>query len=149
MDNGAGAGEAGELLERLVEDVAGIEVWYDENISSTFYRRVWNLFGGDTWIDCCVELHFPIDEIVRMVLMDFFDCIVDFFEVGVFATGTVGGIGKHSDFGLFAGIFSKCFCSIFDDSVELLFGGLLINAAVGESEGCVVFLADETAREKR
>ena len=82
-----------------------------------------------------------------MVLVNFVYAKMIFCEVGILAAGAVGGVGKKGNNGLFAGVFNECFGGVFDDGVELFFGGLLIDAAVGESKSFAVFLADETAGE--
>ena len=71
---------------------------------------------------------------------------MDFFEVGIFAAGAVCGVGKHGDFWSFASEVLESYGSIFDYGVELLFGWEFINAAVGEGEKLIAFLADETTR---
>ena len=51
LDDRAGAGEAGELLEGFVEDVAGVEVWDDENVGLAGDGAFGGLLGGDLGID--------------------------------------------------------------------------------------------------
>ena len=88
-------------------------------------------------------MHFAVDEPVGVVLADFFDDRMDFVEVGVFATRAVGGVGKHGDFRLSIGVCFKRKSGVFDDGVELVLAGLLINATVGKGEDLVAFLANE------
>ena len=52
-----------------------------------------------------------------MVFADFVDDEMDFFEVGIFAAGTVGRVGEHGDFRLEASISLESLGGIFDDSV--------------------------------
>lgn len=62
LEDGAGDMEAGDLLEGLVEDVAGIEVGDDEDIGVTGDGGIGELFLGDGGIDGGVELHFAVEE---------------------------------------------------------------------------------------
>ncbi len=84
-----------------------------------------------------------------MVFADLVDDSSNFIKVGIFAAGAFGRIGKHSNFGLCFKICLMGFCGVFNDGVELLGGWLFVDAAVGDSEMRVVFLADKTARKKR
>ena len=102
----------------------------------------------DIRIDGDVKLHFAVYEPIWMVLFDFIDNVVDFIKIGVFATGAIGGVGKHGDFGLSIGESDKSLGSVFDNGIKLLLGGLFVDAAVGEGVDLVVFLADETAGEE-
>ena len=68
---------------------------------------------------------------------------MDFGEVGILAAGTVGGVGKHGDFGGLIGVFGKSGSGVFDYGVELLLGGKFVDAAVSERKGRVVLFADE------
>ncbi len=68
---------------------------------------------------------------------------MDFLEVGIFAAGAMGGVGKHGDFGGFASVCSKRNSGVFYGSVELLLGGEFVDAAVSERENRVAFLADK------
>ncbi len=80
---------------------------------------------------------------------DFVDDKMDFIEVGVFATGAIGGVGKHGDS---RGVACEIFESgggIFDNGVELLFGRGFVDAAVGKSEHLIVFFANKATGEKR
>ncbi len=83
-----------------------------------------------------------------MVLTDSFDDRMNFFEVRILPTGTIGGVGEHGDFWLIVGIGFVGSGSIFDDTVEFIGIGLLVNATIGNGENLILFLADETAREE-
>ena len=93
---------------------------------------IWSLFSGDGRINGGVELHFSVNEPVGVVRANFVDDEVDFFEVRIFAARTVGGIGKHGDFGgvLVVGLVSGG--GIFNDSIKLIGGREFVDAAVGE-----------------
>ncbi len=51
LDDRAGAGEAGELLEGFVEDVTRVKVRNNENVGLAGDGAFWGLFGGDFGID--------------------------------------------------------------------------------------------------
>ena len=151
MDNWAGNGEAAELFERFVEDIAGIEVGSDENIGTPLQRTFGSLFGGDSGIYSGVELHLAVDEPIGVGLPNLIDDLVDFGEIRVFATGAIGGVGKHGDLGLLVVINLESGGSVLDDGVELFSGGEFVDATVGKGEVlCVVWsiaFTDETAGE--
>ena len=104
---------------------------------------------GDGRINSGVELEFAIDKPVRVMLLDSIYDIMDFGEVEVLAAGTMGGVGKHGDSGLIISVGLIGFCGIFDDNVELFFGGVFVDAAVGESEELVPSFANKGTREVR
>lgn len=62
LKNGAGDMETSNVLEGFVEDVAGIEVGDDEDISAAGDGRVGEFLLGDGGIDGGVELHFAVEE---------------------------------------------------------------------------------------
>lgn len=73
--------EAGDVLEGFVEDVAGIEVRDDEDISVTSDRGVGEFLLRDGGIDGSVELHFAIEEnlgILKLLAdgLHEFNCVV-------------------------------------------------------------------------
>ena len=149
MDDRAGDGKTGKLFERFIEDVAGVEVGGDEDVGTALEDATRGLFKGDVRVDGGIELHFAVDEIVGVGLADVVDGKSDFFEVGVFTTGAVGRVREHGDAGLFVVVGDEGSGGVFDDSAELFFGGLFVDAAVGDSEMVIATFADETTREKR
>ena len=102
---------------------------------------------ADGGVDGGVELHFAVYQPIGVVLSDLVDDEMDFGEVGVFAAGAVGGVGEHGDDGLGASVVLVGGGGVFYDGVKLVFVGEFVDAAVGEGEELVAFLADETARE--
>ena len=56
----------------------------------------------------------------------------DFIEVGILAAGAVGGIRKHGDAWSGVGVGLESLGGVFDNSDELLGGGLFVDAAIGE-----------------
>ena len=83
-----------------------------------------------------------------MIFADFCDDGVDFFEVGIFAAGALGGIGEHGDFGLFPVVGLESFGGIFDDAVEFVGVGEFVDATVGEDKMLAFPLANEATGEK-
>ena len=83
-----------------------------------------------------------------MILANFFDDCIDFFEVGIFAARTFGGVGKHSDFWLFAVVSFKSVGGIFNDTVEFFGVWEFVNAAVGEDKVLIFPFTDEATREE-
>ena len=136
------------MLEGFIKDIAGIEVWSDEDVGATFEWATRCFLGRDTGINCGVKLHFSIDEPVGMIGLDAINDVMDFVEVRVFATGTVGGIGKHGDFGLMFSKRFKCGRGVFDDSVKLVIGWVFVDSPVGESEDLIPFLTNEATGEE-
>ena len=100
MDDGAGDAEVGELLERFVEDVAGVQVGSDEDVGVALDGGGGEFLAADVGVDGAVELHLAVNEPVGVVVADFVDDEVDFVEIGVLAAGAVGGVGEHGDAGL-------------------------------------------------
>lgn len=82
-----------------------------------------------------------------MIGSDLADDVMGFGEVGIFAAGAVGRVGKHGDFWLTIGVFGESSGGVFDNGIELLLSWLFVDAAVGEGEDLVAFLANEAARE--
>ncbi len=62
LEDGAGDGETGELLESFIEEIAGVEIGGDEDVGAAGDRGVGELFGADAGVNCGVELHFAVDE---------------------------------------------------------------------------------------
>lgn len=62
MENRAGNGEAAELLEGFVEEVAGIQVGGDENVSVAGDGGIWGFFRANARVHGGVELHFSVDK---------------------------------------------------------------------------------------
>ena len=85
-----------------------------------------------------------------MVFFDSVNNIVNSFEIGIFATRTVGGIGEHGDFGLFIKINLVSYTGIFYNSVELFFVWKFVDAAIGKSKVIIVTWTfhDETTGEE-
>ena len=52
-----------------------------------------------------------------MVLLNLGNNIMDFLEVGIFATRAMGRVGKHGDSGSLAGIADKGLGGIFDSGI--------------------------------
>ena len=93
LDDGAGDGEAAELFEGFVEDVAGIKIWGNQNVGLAFQGAIRGLFFGDTRTNGGVKLDLPVDEPVWMGIFDFMDAIVVILKFGcVFGAGAVGRI---------------------------------------------------------
>ena len=67
-----------------------------------------------------------------MVLANLVNSGVNFSEVGVLATGAVGGIGEHGDTWGGVGVGLESLGGVFDNSDELFGGGLFVGAAIGE-----------------
>lgn len=148
MNERTGDSEAAKPFKRFVENIAGIEVGSNKNVGIAFDDGSGEFFGGDFGVDGGVKLHFAVYEPIWMVLANLVDSIMDFWKVGIFTAGAVSGIGKNGDSRLSFGKRFESLGGIFDNSVELFFCGLLIDAAVGESENLFAFLADETTGEK-
>lgn len=148
LDNGTSNSEIAELFEGFVEDITRIEVGSDEDVGFAGNGGSGGLFASNAGVNCGVKLHFAVDDIVGVVFADFGDDVINLFEIRVFATRAVGGVGKHGDFGSLASVFYESLCGVFDDGVELVGGGELVNAAIGESEDLVGFFTNKTAREK-
>ena len=102
----------------------------------------------DCWIDSGVKLHFPVYYPIWVILTNLVNNEMDFVEIGILATRTIGGVGEHGDDGLLVGEFRKSFGSVFNNAIQLFVSGLFIDAAVSEGEELVAFLANETAGEK-
>lgn len=147
MNHGASDGETAELFERFVEDVAGIEIWSDENVGVSLQGAVWGFLGCYLWVDGGVELHFAVDDVIWVGLFDFIYDVVDFVEIRVLAAGAVSGVGKHGDFGLLASVFNEGCGGIFDDGVQLFGCGLFVDAAIGDGDDLVILFANKTAGE--
>lgn len=74
LEDGAGDGKTGELLEGFVKDIAGIEVGGDEDVGLagdmgevgiirwSVSGPFGGLFGGDGRVEGGVELHFAVDK---------------------------------------------------------------------------------------
>ncbi len=118
LDNGAGYVEATELFERFVENITGIEVGGNKNVSLALQGTFGGFLGGDFWINRGIELHFAVDSPIGVILLDLFDNEIDFVEIGVFAAGAIGGVGEHGDFGLIIGVILESGGGVFDDYVE-------------------------------
>ncbi len=69
---------------------------------------------ADVGVDSSVELHFAVDEPVGMIISDFVDTIVNFVEIGIFATATIGGIREQGNFGLLSREGGESIGGIFD-----------------------------------
>ena len=147
MDDGASDGEAAETFKGFVEDVARIKIGGDEDVGAAFYGGFGKFFVADFGVDSGVELHFAVDEPVGAILSDLIYAKMDFGEVGIFAAGAVGGVRKHSNARLLVSVVLVGGGGVFDDCVELVFVWEFVDAAVGESEDLVGFLADEAAGE--
>ena len=109
---------------------------------------IWSLFSGDGRINGGVELHFPVNEPVGVIGFDFIDDKMDFFEIRIFATGTISRVGKHGYFGLKPGVVFESFGSVFDDGIEFFGIGLFVDAAISDSNDMIAFLADKTTRKE-
>ena len=147
LQYGAGASEAAETLEGFIKNIAGVEVGGDKDVGGAHDRAAGYLFGSDGRIDGGVKLHLAVDEPVRVGVPDSLDDGVGFVEVGIFAAGAVGGVGKHSDSRLLIIVGFVSLGGVFDDAVELVLGRLLIDAAVSDDEMLPWSFADEAAGE--
>ena len=145
LDNGAGYVEATELFERFVENIAGIEVGGNKNVSLALQGTFGGFLGGDFRINRGVKLHFAINNPVGVILLDLFDDEMDFVKIGIFAAGAIGGVGEHGNLGLTTSVVLEGDGGVFDDYVELFLCGEFIYTAVSESENLVAFFADEAA----
>ncbi len=88
-------------------------------------------------------MHFAVYEPVWVVLPNLGNNIVDFLEVGIFATRAMGRVGKHGDSRSLAGVCSKRNSGVFYGGVELLLSGKFVDTAVGERKNRVIFLTNE------
>ncbi len=136
------------MFHGLVEDVAGVEVWCDKDVGVAGDWGAGDFFLANFGVDGGIELHFAVDEPICVIFADFVDDGIDFRKIGIFATRTFGGIREHRDAWSVIKICFVSFGGVFDDSVELLFGGELIDATVGYDEGLVALFTDKTTREK-
>ena len=93
-------------------------------------------------------MHFAVDEPVGKFGANFFDRVMDFFEIGIFAARAVSGVGKQGDARSFAGKGSESASGVFDNPVKLFFIRQFIHAAVGEGEKLIGFFANKTTGEK-
>ena len=93
-------------------------------------------------------MHFAVDEPVGKFGANFFDRVMDFFEIGIFAARAVSGVGKQGDARSFAGKGGKSSSGVFDDPIKLFFIWQFIHAAVGENENLMTFFADKATGEK-
>ena len=147
MDDGTGNGETAELLKRFIEDVAGVEVGSDKDVSFPFDWAIGGFLVGNDGAYGGVELHFAINEPIGVVLPNLIDNVIDFVEVGILTAGAVGGVGKHGDSGSVSGVSVICDGGVFDDGVKLVPIWDFVDAAVGEGEDLTALLADETTGE--
>ncbi len=51
MNDGAGDGEAAELFERFVKNIARIEIWNNKNIGLALEWAIWSLLAGDAGVN--------------------------------------------------------------------------------------------------
>ena len=100
------------------------------------------------WTNSGVKLHFPVYYPIWVILTNLVNNEMDFVEIGVFTTGTIGGVGEHGDDRLLVGEFRKSFGSVFNNAIQLFVSGLFIDAAIGEGEELVAFLADKATGEE-
>ncbi len=93
-------------------------------------------------------MHFAVNLPIGMVGVDFLNGIIDFGEVGVFATTAFSGIGEHGDFGWKTSIGGEGFDGIFNDSIKLVLIGNFVDAAVGDGKNVASFFTYKTTREE-
>ena len=148
MDNGASTSKSTKAFQGFVKNITGIEVWSDKDVGLTTDSRSREFFVTNFGIDGSIKLHFSVDNIIRMVFADFVYDEMNFFEIGIFAAGTIGGVGKHGYFGLKSGVVFESFGSVFDDGIEFFGIGLFVDAAISDSNDLIAFSADETARKE-
>ena len=106
-------------------------------------------FLGDCRVYGDVELHLAVDEPVCVAGANLINDKMVLVEIGVFAAGAHGRIREQCDVRCGAEVSEMGPRGVLDDGVELLGGGLLVDAAIGNSEaGAVGTSTNETTREK-
>ncbi len=143
LEDGAGDGEASDLLEGFVDEVARVEIRGDEDVGATGNGGVGRFFLTDTRVDGGVELEFAVDEDLLILgeggifrRDDFFDG-AELFERFVGAAATESGERKQGDARLVAYDFAIGLGGLADDFGELLGGRIFAGGHIGEEIGFV------------
>ena len=148
----SGDGEAGELLKDFVNEVAGIEIWGDEDVSLTG-----NLVGfgvgvlrvafveTNTRIDGGVELHFSGDK--DIAFGEACKSFLDNVDSSIFAAAANGREREHGDARFIREEFLGGSVGLFDDFSELTGGRVLAGGHVGEKVEFGVAAHDNEAGE--
>lgn len=151
LEDGTGNGEAGELLEDFVDEVARIEVGGDQDVGLAgdlvgfgVGQRL-TFVETDARIDGSVKLHFSSDEdiAVRERRQSFLDEV----DSRVFAAAAESGEREHGDARVVGEKFFGGSVGLLDDFVELVRSGVLTSGHVGEEIKFVVAAHDDETGE--
>lgn len=151
LENWAGDGEASDLFEDFVDEVARVEVGGDEDIGLPGDLAGFGVGGrlafvsADTGIDGGVELHFSGDKDITLLK----DCegFVDEVDSGVFATAAESREGKHGDAGLVREKLPSGGVSLFNNFAELVGIWVLASGHVGQKVDIGIAAHDGETRE--
>lgn len=136
LQDGAGDGEAGDLFEDFVDQVAGIEVGSNEDVGLAGDRVGFGvgsrlaLAETDTRVDGGVELHFSGDEHIAIIERP--KSFLDNVNRGVLAATTKSGEGEQGDAGLVGKEFLGGSIGLLDDFAELIGARMLTGGHVGK-----------------
>lgn len=143
LEDGASDGEASDLLEGFVDEVAGVEVGGDEDVGAASDGGVGGFFGANAGVDGGVELELAVDEDLFSFreggVFGFYDGFdgAQLFERVIGAATTESGERKKGDARLVGHDFAIRSGGLADDFGELVGGRIFTGSHVGEEVGFI------------
>lgn len=150
LEDGAGDGEASELFEDFVDEIARIEVGGDEDVGlagdlvSFRAELIKGAFvKADARVNGSIELHFSSNK--NIAIIESSKSFLDDVDGGIFASTAKGREGEEGDARLAGEEFLSREVGLFDDFSELLRGWVLAGSYIREKVKLGIATHDDEA----